>query len=248
MAAIDSPFRYSNGEVATSDTAKAFSWENPVPVNPFWDSFEYCIARNFLGNFSSTQLSQLPIDATGKDDHATKAGHLLSFLKDELDREEAAASGSLFETNHRRWYDLWQAIFVYQSELDLLEAEETIRMLVARNPDPKSEVRPSHILAEYLVKVGKYKEAEETELPVRAWMDARAHLGRDSPQAINARRIIAKALWGQGPPRRAEAKALVAEIDDIVDGMGGGKFGVYQTEEKRLNNVMKTELENLKGL
>ncbi|KAB5546974.1 hypothetical protein GE09DRAFT_1288686 [Coniochaeta sp. 2T2.1] len=107
------------------------------------------------------------------------------------------------------------------------------RILVARNPDKKSAVRPPHILAEYLVKVGKYKEAEEIELPVRAWVDGQPHLGRDSPQAINARRIIAKALWGQGPSRRAEAEALIAEIADIVEGMGAGKFGVYQMEERR---------------
>ena len=62
-------------------------------------------------------------------------------------------------------------------------------------------------------------------------------------QAINARRIIAKALWLQGPSRRVEAEALVAEIHKIVDEMGGTKFGVYQEEERSLNKDMMAELE-----
>lgn len=98
------------------------------------------------------------------------------------------------------------------------------------------------MLAEHLVKVGKYKEAEETELPVCVWMDSRPHLGKTSPQALNARRIIARALWGQGPSRRPEAEELVAMIHSLVDGMGESKFGVYQEEERKLNADMVAQL------
>jgi hypothetical protein len=114
-------------------------------------------------------------------------------------------------------------------------------MLVERTD--KSNVVPLHMLAEYFVKVGKYKEAEETERPVCAWMDVRPHLGIASPQDINARREIAEALWFQDPSRRVEAEALLAEIHGIVDGMSGGKFGVYQDEERRLNEAMMAKLE-----
>jgi hypothetical protein len=246
MTATDLTFRYSNGEVAASETAKAFSWEAPVPVNSFWDAFEYCTARSFLCNFSAEELRQLPIDPDSTDIYQEKAKLLLKLLQTKLAEEESASwslSGcELFESDYNRWYDLWQAVYAYQNELNLPEAEETVRMLVARNRDKSSEVRPRHMLAEYLVKNGGYKEAEDIEFPVCAWMDARPHLGKESPQAINARRILVRALWGQGQPRRHEAEELLAEIEALVDGMADGKFGVYQQEERRLNELLKTAL------
>ncbi|KAJ5863722.1 uncharacterized protein N7529_005638 [Penicillium soppii] len=110
-------------------------------------------------------------------------------------------------------------------------------MLVEKRPD-KSDIVPLHMLADHLVKVGKYKEAEEIERPVCEWMDTRPHLGRTSPQALNARRIIARALWGQGPSRQPEAEELVAMIHSLVDSMGESKFGIYHEEERRLNRDM----------
>ncbi|KAH6845710.1 hypothetical protein B0I37DRAFT_191181 [Chaetomium sp. MPI-CAGE-AT-0009] len=240
-------FRYSNGEIATAEAAAVFSWEAPVPVNPFWDDIDYCPARNFLGSFSEHELEELPIDPSSTDTPDAKLQLLLRLLQEKLAYEEAAASPpqSLHDTNYTRWYDLWQAIYALQSASGLLEEPgTTARMLVARQPEHSADVRPRHILAEHLVKVGKYAEAEDTARPVCAWMDAQPRLGKGSPQAINSRRMIAKALWGQGPPRRAEAEALLAEIDEIVDGMGvgGGRFAVYQEEEKRLNVQMRAEL------
>jgi hypothetical protein len=246
MAAATAGFRYSNDAVAASD-AKAFSWEAPVPVNPFWDSFDYPTARNFLGNFSDNELEQLPIDPTSTDTSTSKLRLLLSLLETKLAQEEASTSPpqSLHQTNYPRWYSLWQGIYVLQDKLGLPEAEQTVRMLVARRPDDDSDVRPPHLLADYLVRAGKYVEAEETERPVVAWMDTRGHLGRDSPQALSARRVLVKALWGQGASRRAEAEALLEEVEGIVDGMGAGRFGVYQEEERRLNRELLAELGRL---
>ncbi|KAJ5406385.1 hypothetical protein N7465_007669 [Penicillium sp. CMV-2018d] len=241
-------FRYSTGEIATAEAAKSFSWEAPVPVNRFWDSFSYCIARNFLGNFSDSELEQLALDPAGIDpdstaDQQTKLQLILQLLKRKLENEEAAVSQhqSFYEVDYKRWYALWQGIYSLENELDLPQAEETVRMLVEKRPD-KSNIVPLHMLAEHLVKVGKYKEAEETELPVCEWMDSRPHLGKTSPQALNARRIIARALWGQGPSRRPEAEELVAMIRSLVDGMGESKFGVYREEERKLNEDMVAQL------
>lgn len=242
MTTSTSSFRYSNGQVATSEEAKAFPWEAPVPINQFWDSFDYCTARNFLGNFSDQELEQLPIDQGSTSSHREKLQLLLRLLQEKLTEEEAAAVSqqSIYKVDYKRWYNLWQGIYTYEDQLDLPQAEETVRMLVRTRPS-ESNVVPPHMLANHLVKVGKYKEAEDTERPVSAWMDAQPSLGRDSPQAINARRIIAKALWFQGPSRRAEAEALVAEIQEIVDGMGDSKFGMYQEEERKLNQEMISE-------
>ncbi|OOF91820.1 hypothetical protein ASPCADRAFT_154060 [Aspergillus carbonarius ITEM 5010] len=238
-----SSVRYSTGEVATSEAAKAFPWEAPIPVNPFWDSFEYCTARSFLSNFSDAELDKLPIDPSSTADQETKLRLLLQLLMDKLAQEEAATSPpqSLYEVSYKHWYSLWAGIYTIQNKLNLPEAEQTVRMLVEKRPD-QDNVVPSHMLAEYLVKVGKYEEAEATARPVCAWMDALPRLGKDSPQALNARRFIAKAVWLQGLARREEAEALVAELKGLVDGMGTGKFAVYQEEERRLNGELLADL------
>lgn len=86
-----------------------------------------------------------------------------------------------------------------RDRIDLPGAEETVRMLVATRPQEGIEdnVVPLHMLAEHLVKTGRYEEAIEVETPVLKWILAKPHLVRDSPQAINAKRFIAKALWFQ---------------------------------------------------
>lgn len=130
-----------------------------------------------------------------------------------------------------------------ENELDLPEAEQTVRTLVEKRPD-ESNVVPPHMLSEYLVKHGKkYEEAEKIARPVMAWMDAQPHIGKASPQALNARRIIARALWFQGPSRRTEANTLIDEIRGLVEGMGGSKFEVYQEEERQFNEELIAELQ-----
>lgn len=235
--------RYSTANVGKYESAQSFAWEAPVPVNRFWDSISYCVSRNFLRNFSEQELEQLPIDPDSAVSNKEKLKHLLQLLQEKLAKEEAtAAPQALQKIDYTRWNRLWQGIYTMQSELGLPAADQTIRMIVDKEPD-KSNMLPLHMLADHLIKIRKYAEAEETERPVCAWMDAHERLGRDSPQAINARRIITRALWMQGPSRRAEAEALVAEIRVIVDGMGNGKFGVYKDEERVLTDMMMAELE-----
>lgn len=194
----------------------------------------------FFINFSDEKrLKQLPIDPNSTDDEPTKLHLLLHLLRKKLAREEGATSppGSLNTQDYAKWNQLLQGIYVVEIELDLPESELTVRTLVERRPD-ESNVVPPHMLSEYLVKHAKYEEAEKSARPVMAWMDAQPHIGKASPQALNSRRIIAKALWFQGPSRRAEANALRAEIRDLVEGMGEGKFEVYQEEERQFNEEL----------
>jgi hypothetical protein len=240
-------FRYSNGEITTAEAAAAFFWEAPVPVSPFWDDIDYLPARNFLGTLSDNELAQLPINPSSADTPGAKLQLLLRLLQEKLAQEEAVISppNSLQDDNCTRRYDPWQAIYTIQNAAGLLGAAGvTIRMLVARQPQDTTDVRPQHLLVEHLVAVGQYAEAEEAARPVCAWIDAQPRLEKGSPQAISARRVLARALWGQRLSRQVEAEALLAEIDEVVDGTGvtGGRFAVYQEEEKRLNVRMRTEL------
>ncbi|GKZ88983.1 hypothetical protein AnigIFM59636_010120 [Aspergillus niger] len=243
MATESPTSRFTAEMLVTLEMFKDSQWEEPVPVSLFWNGIDYSIARNFPGNFTQAELAQLPIDQESTADQHSKLILLLRLLQEKLDQEEAATSppGSLYTSNYQQWYRLWQGIYALQDELNLPEAEQTVRMLVDKTPY-KSNPVPSHMLAEHLVKVGKYEEAEWTERPICAWMDARPHLGPSSPQALNARRLIAQAVWGQGPSRRSEAEALIAEIHWIVEEMGEGQFAVYQAEERRLNREMMATL------
>lgn len=245
MAAVAAPVRYSNDAVANSEAAKEFPWEAPIPATRFWNSFKYCVVRSVLINFpDEEELKQLPIDPDSTDDEPTKLHLLLHLLREKLAREETATSppGSLNSQNYAQWNELLQGIYVIENELDLPEAEQTVRTLVEGRPD-ESNVVPPHMLSEYLVKHGKYEEAEKTARPVLAWMDAHPRLGKASPQSLNSRRIIARALWFQGPLRRTEANALLAEIHELVEGMGGNKFEVYQEEERQFNEEVVAELQ-----
>lgn len=252
MAAAISPVRYSTSQVSTSDQAKSFPWEQPIPVNPFWDTFSYPTARSFLSNFTPPELAHLPLDPSSAEPHPAKVRLLLRLLTDKLAREEdqaaaaAAAATSppqaLFEADYTSWFNLQQGIYELQSQLALPEAEHTLRMLVARAPPDADDVRPQHMLAEYLVKAGQYKEAEELGRVVCAWMDGRGELRPGSPQGLSARRTLARALWGQGEERRAEAEVLAREVEGLVEDMGQGKFGVYQEEERMLNREMVAAL------
>jgi len=230
-------FRYSNGQIATHEAASSFSWEAPVPVNRFWDSIDYCTARNFLICFSDAELEQLPIDVDNADDTATKLHLLLTLLKDKISREGEAM---LREQDYDKWHALHLALFGLQGVLDLPEAEDTIQLLVTHS---KNKFVTQHMMSDYLLKIGKYKEAEEGERTVLEWMENHPKLGRDSPQAINARRILVRALWGQGEDRRTEAQEILEEVERIVEEeMEAGRFAVYREEEGRLNLKMREGL------
>jgi len=212
------------------------------------DSISYCTARNFLTHYTNEELATLPIDSSSAAPTEVKLTLLLSLLQKKLSSASAAvAPMPLYEADYSLWRELLQSIFTYQEELGMPEAEATIREMVDRRPDRDSEkmtmgsVITLHMFADFLVKTGKCEEAERVERKVCAFMDA-SHLGKYSPQAINARRIIARALWGQGEEKRGEAEAMVQEIEELTEGMGGGKYAVYQEEERSLNEKMKSKL------
>ena len=135
--------RYSTANVGQSAPAQSFSWEAPVPVNRFWDTISYCISRNFLDNFSDSELGDLPIDPESNATNEEKFHLLLQLLHEKLGKEEAAADPTpLYELDYKRWNSLWQAIYVFQNELGLPETEATLRILVEKAD--KSNVVPRH--------------------------------------------------------------------------------------------------------
>jgi len=232
-------YRYSQ-KTKDIGEAKNFSWEYPVPDNEFWNSLDFFIGRNFLKCFSEDEIQRMPLDST-----LSKMGKLellLQLLEEKLSAENAAAAP---QTLHDVNYDVWDQLLLgkctMQWQLGLYaDAEKTIRTLLDHRND-KTNLSYGHSLSALLDIQGKYAEAEETEIPVQLWLDER--LGKDSPQALGARRTIAHAIWKQGAARQAEAKELFAEVMNLISGMSGGQYAVYQEEQREITEKMLADLE-----
>ncbi|KAK3323224.1 hypothetical protein B0T19DRAFT_442720 [Cercophora scortea] len=217
MAAADTSFRYSTDAVASSETARVFPWEQPIPVNTFWGSFDYPTARAFLDNIPDGALG---LDPASTADHTTKLQIILRLLRQRITMEETVLSPQpLHDADYHLWYQRTQSLYILENALDLPEAGQTIQKLVAGAVE--SDVRPKHLLGEYLVKTGNYKEAEEAARPVAA------------------------AALGEGETKRAETEGLLSEVREIVEGLerDGGDFGVYQQEERKLTAELLAALE-----
>ncbi|KAH8887397.1 hypothetical protein GQ53DRAFT_726241 [Thozetella sp. PMI_491] len=228
MAAPDQ-VRYSTGKNDIG-AAKNFNWEHPIPDNKFWRDVHFTTGRNFLQSFPPEEVEALPIDPDSAESLQSKLRLLLRLLDEKLAKEDAAAAPqTYFDVAFPGWDKLMLAKFDIQDKLDDPEAETTLRTMIDLQKD-KGNLSHFHTLTMTLIKKGEYAEAEQTELPVRDWLDGK--LGKHSPQSIGARRMIAEAVWRQGPARRAEAEKLFAELREIIDGSGEGPFGVYQEEHR----------------
>ncbi|KAK0644418.1 hypothetical protein B0T16DRAFT_460477 [Cercophora newfieldiana] len=88
---------------------------------------------------------------------------------------------------------------------------------------------------------GGFADAEQIMGPVCDRIDA-SPLGKSSPLAIGARRVLLAALWKQGAPKRVAAEELVAEIKALIEGMSGGEYEVYVDVKRReIEKVLKAE-------
>ncbi|KAI1756193.1 hypothetical protein F4782DRAFT_485157 [Xylaria castorea] len=217
--------RYSQQDKDIGE-AKNFSWEHPVPRNAFWDDLPYTVARNFLNAFTTEELSVIPIDPDSTESKEEKLRFLSTWLDKKMAEQEAPSS-----VHNVSWEPLMIGLVSVRWELgDLGGAEEIARLMVERRKDGNPQYL--HQLAGILLDRGQYAEAESTERKVQPWLIEK--LGKDSPQALSATRIIVLSMWKQGVSRHAEARKLIDELQDIVNGMAIGKYTVYQDEEREL--------------
>ncbi|KAK3692984.1 hypothetical protein B0T22DRAFT_532348 [Podospora appendiculata] len=156
-------------------------------------------ARNFLQNFSAADSDgeHPSIDPDSALSQQQKLELLERLLRERLaTREAAAAPQTLHDADYAAWEGLWLGIATMQSDLGRAEAaEQTVRMMITLRQDT-TNLSFLHSLAGMLLARGEYAEAERIEKEVKPWLDGR--LGRDSPQALNARRMITAAVWKQG--------------------------------------------------
>jgi hypothetical protein len=182
-------------------------------------------------------------------DSLSKAGKLellLQLLQDKLLSEDtAAAPKAFYDVNYVVWDKLLLAMHTMQVHLGRLEgAEQMLRELIDRRKD-QTNLSHLHSLSVMLEKNGDYVGAEETERPVRIWLDEK--LGKDSPQVLGSLRIMARNIWRQGPSKLVEACECILEVMALIDASCGGRFAVYQHEQRATTEKMIATLDGWDG-
>ncbi|KAK3310027.1 uncharacterized protein B0T15DRAFT_21839 [Chaetomium strumarium] len=234
--------RYSQGNKDIG-AARNFSWEFAVPQNKFWDDLPYTAGRNFLSLFEPGEQPSLDDDDNADSNALSRPDKLrllLKLLRERLARKDAdAAPRSFYDVDYQAWDKTWLAIAGIQHELrDFAAEEQTLRMLIERRKD-SSNLSHLHSLSGLLLEKGAYEEAERTETVVRDWLDSK--LGRESPQSLGARRMIAQAVWMQG--RRAEGERLMAEVGAIIDETAeDSPYAVYRDQQREMTKELMEKL------
>ncbi|OOF99376.1 hypothetical protein ASPCADRAFT_203141 [Aspergillus carbonarius ITEM 5010] len=236
-------FRYSTGTNEPID----FPWEAAIPISPFWDSFSFKDAAVIIKAVPLEELSKHDLDARyGSATHPEKIAVILDILQDKLHREEAKypPPAELCTADHNTWSRIWLSIASTKMTLGRVdEVEEVHRMLVAKRLDPNDLV-PVNNLCSFLVhNTDKFEEAKTLAGPCKDWLDE--NLGRASPQAIGVRKIIAEAEWKLG--NRDRAQELVVEIFECIDELKGGKFAVYEDDERGYARGWEENLKKWQG-
>ncbi|KAI0154726.1 hypothetical protein GGR57DRAFT_109577 [Xylariaceae sp. FL1272] len=235
--------RYSGPSVSPNDVAD-FPWEHPVPKTKFWNDLPYPLARNFLQACNAENLAYIR-PATESDSEKSRREKLMlldRWVKKKLIQEEAlAAPCSFYDADYVGWERLMLASVSISKELgDLARQEDTLRLLVDRRKD-RSNLSHLHNLAGMLVEKGDYAEAERLERKVEPWLISK--LGRGSPQALGAKRIMVLAVWKQGRSRHADAEKLLKELQSDLSALGDGQYAVYRDEELGAMKELMTKMD-----
>ncbi|AEO70430.1 2af7a199-4405-43fb-abde-30e69e36a884 [Thermothielavioides terrestris] len=240
MAQSSEAVRYSQGN-KNIGAARDFPWEHAVPQNRFWDDLPFTVGRNFLSLFGADEQPPPSFDdaQSGALSKTEKLQLLLKILRERLATKEAdAAPQTFYDVDYEAWNKTWLAIAGIQHELGDAAEEETLRMLIERRKDP-SNLSHLHSLCGVLLNQGRYREAETSEVAVREWLDGK--LGRESPQALAARRMIAQAVWMQG--RRAEAEQLMEEVGRIIERTADDSpYAVYRDQQREMTDELWEKL------
>ena len=111
-----------------------------------------------------------------------------------------------------------------QLELQDPNCEQTLRFMLEQTKG-LSNIVPQHTLTQVLLRNGVFAGTQATALQVLARLD---HvLGKESPQALAAKRMIAQAVWKQG--RQSEAGKLMEEVNSIIDKTkDDSEFAIYR--------------------
>ena len=138
-------FRYSTG-IQESKDAPGFAWEHPVPVNEFWNSFNYTTAANFLTCFSQEEVDTMNLEKHAALSNTEKATILVTILKDKIMSRETPES-PLWKTDNKTWQAYMRAISTTYQELGLVDERIEIEEQLIQKQVDKSNPSYAHTLA-----------------------------------------------------------------------------------------------------
>ncbi|CAN8104249.1 unnamed protein product [Discula destructiva] len=211
------------------------------PTHHTGKTWDFRVARNFLTCYSALELEKITFDATLSE--ADRLQFLLSELQSRLNtRKTAAAPESLHVADPVAWRRLLLGIETMQKFLGLTEDEaETIHTMLSTT-EGDARVPWQTMLAGLEIRNGNFAEAEMLAREALPWMQTRASLGLDSPQALGTTRLLIESLWKQ-EGKQQEARSLIEETSALIEGMTGSKFVKYQDEERQMLYDLKIKME-----
>ncbi|KAJ6438097.1 Nuclease S1 [Purpureocillium lavendulum] len=240
------PVRFSCPKVNETPSAQQFPWEHGVPVNTFWNDFEWTQAGGFLHHFSDEERAELPIDPNSTASLNDKLKLLLSLLDSKFAKEEAAvAPASLVQAKPDIWRSLTSSRIHMQMELGLVSDVDALQSVRKLDEFWAPGVNYQQFLAYLLIRGGDCVEAEGIIGPAIEELDT--ILTRASPQAIGYRRTKLEAIWKQGSSRRADAESMIVEIKSSIQAMVGTRFEVYFEEETETLDKLLAKLSEWTG-
>lgn len=212
----------------------AQAWETAqVPAHgaAFWDSLpDSSPAQNVQRIFTDAEVLALGLDEHAPKSTDEKLRFLLQLVEQKLATLEAATPRGLRQTDWPLWVNIMAAIFELQQTLNMREADVTLDTLIGHGKDGGKNYAFVYQLARVKLQSGQYSEAEALAKETLPWMEKHEALGKDSPQALGARRIILQAVAKQG--RTDEARSIADATKALIGGMGTGRYYKYEEEEK----------------
>jgi tetratricopeptide (TPR) repeat protein len=191
--------------------------------------------------FSKEEVEKMHLEQYGFLSNEKKAEMLIKILREKI-LELETPDQPLWVTNNAAWRKIMMGIGTVYGESGQIDEQIQVAEELIDKQEDKLNLSHQHALAALLVQRGDYERAEVLEKPCTEYMDN--NTGKDSPQSMSSRRVLAKAIWMQG--RQDEAEKLIKELFDLIEMSGSGKYAVYQEGENEMAEEMLEELKKKK--
>jgi hypothetical protein len=218
----------------------SFSWDLQTSTDPFFADIDPKDTNIFVRIFSEDDIQRMNLPK-GELTVTEKISKLQDLVTQRLeDKERAAAPKTLKEVDYPTWQALESAVGTYRSKVEG-DYKHSEKVFAERLANDLKDVSAIHNLAFVRGKQGNWFEEEKLARRSLAMLEVHESLGKDSPQALGARKMITEGMWKQG--RKHDAKAYGKETATVIAGMKGGKFEKYQEWNKADHEEFMDDLE-----
>ena len=210
----------------------------PPPTHPLWgdiNPYFHDSITEVISTDDCNELLALHTDAARKSSLLQMLKNMVATRRSTLGPTDNATLTAMHVLAHA------QSVLGQHDASDAIWREMNTIYLSRLGPDRSLAVRFN--LAISLVSQAGYEEAEAAWRTLISEVDER--WGKDSPQALGARRALMEAL-GKQQGKWEEAKRMNDEAFEIIDGMGKGEYKKFEEEEREEMNSVREKLEEWK--